>query len=759
MTTDNRTVNRGYQLPAAGNSLAVDVNRLIASLTAVDSDIADIQANKAPLAMISPYGAGLMSSASAPAARVGLGLGDIATINSDATDHHVLFGDGSWADMAWAKLVGTPTTLAGYGISDVYRKDEVSGLFGRKTLIALATLIASTVVPSTTTIIETSGYNTPGVGKATYILDSTVDAAFAAANPLWAFVTSNGMGFRIVPVEGRLHINQFGADPATDRTASPAARSAAAAANYAAWLGMYNCAIYNRINSYGVPGDRTTIEYMALPSEELGYGTYWFGGNTLHVSEGQHRIFGCGAGSTSCMGAATQLQWDGTCDGMIFHEWKESSVPGRVSTYYPTSANSLVSGILFDGGGGLLSLTNAGVWCVSNGGRVENCGFVDWAQNGVTVGNKPTDTIMATGANLCFVRYCNFVRCGYAGLHYDGGDSNAGGSDGCSFIYCGYYGIADSSFLANSHRNHHVRGIGFSQAAGTSTQKVGDVAPCIVSYNGYYWHVMPGKAALASTTTPGNNNTIWRPFLAYSTVNLGYGPAWVSGATYHEGAAWFNDNPNAPSTFTDCYHEGDCPAPYHSPRGLTLQGLNAYSDGGGGANVSVVNGALTNRNGGLATSWRKYDPTVSGGTVPSDTLTLTLGNNPANGDLLSFTGTRFWPSTSRIRLSADERDLVGFDYANSASNSAWWFTGPNTTQTFGAAAVRPYHTYISKLIAGSTGRRIEIAAAAPSSGEWARGDVIFNSAPSAAGKIGWSCTTGGTAGSTAVFKPFGAIDA
>lgn len=49
-------------------------------------------------------------------------------------------------------------------------------------------------------------------------------------------------------------------------------------------------------------------------------------------------------------------------------------------------------------------------------------------------------------------------------------------------------------------------------------------------------------------------------------------------------------------------------------------------------------------------------------------------------------------------------------------------------------------------------RRITQSDAIPTSGVYARGDIIFNIEPSAGGTPGWVCTTGGTAGSTAVFK-------
>lgn len=47
-------------------------------------------------------------------------------------------------------------------------------------------------------------------------------------------------------------------------------------------------------------------------------------------------------------------------------------------------------------------------------------------------------------------------------------------------------------------------------------------------------------------------------------------------------------------------------------------------------------------------------------------------------------------------------------------------------------------------------------AAAPTTGTWSRGDVAWNTAPAAAGNMGWVCTTAGTPGT---WKTFGAISA
>ncbi|MCI0708304.1 MAG: glycoside hydrolase family 55 protein [Ignavibacteriae bacterium] len=56
----------------------------------------------------------------------------------------------------------------------------------------------------------------------------------------------------------------------------------------------------------------------------------------------------------------------------------------------------------------------------------------------------------------------------------------------------------------------------------------------------------------------------------------------------------------------------------------------------------------------------------------------------------------------------------------------------------------------------TNGVRIFYGTASPGSGTWTRGDVIYNTTPSAGGTIGWVCVT---AGSPGTWKTFGAISA
>lgn len=62
----------------------------------------------------------------------------------------------------------------------------------------------------------------------------------------------------------------------------------------------------------------------------------------------------------------------------------------------------------------------------------------------------------------------------------------------------------------------------------------------------------------------------------------------------------------------------------------------------------------------------------------------------------------------------------------------------------------------SRLHWQENGKNVITGTAAPATGTWAVGDRVYNTAPAAAGNIGWVCTTAGTPGT---FKTFGAIAA
>lgn len=74
-------------------------------------------------------------------------------------------------------------------------------------------------VPADVDIVRTSGYDTVGRGKAIYVNDPAVDAAYVAANPRTSFRSTNGRGFRLDTSRGA-NLHQLGAagDDVTDDT-------------------------------------------------------------------------------------------------------------------------------------------------------------------------------------------------------------------------------------------------------------------------------------------------------------------------------------------------------------------------------------------------------------------------------------------------------------------------------------------------------------------------------------------------------------
>jgi len=85
--------------------------------------------------------------------------------------------------------------------------------------------------------------------------------------------------------------------------------------------------------------------------------------------------------------------------------------------------------------------------------------------------------------------------------------------------------------------------------------------------------------------------------------------------------------------------------------------------------------------------------------------------------------------------------------------------GINTAMTAGRSSTVPYHMFIKNLLLGdgsdSGTRKLTYGDAAPTSGDWAKGDIVYNTAPDAGGKVGWVCTEAGTPGT---WKAFGVID-
>ena len=129
-------------------------------------------------------------------------------------------------------------------------------------------------------------------------------------------------------------------------------------------------------------------------------------------------------------------------------------------------------------------------------------------------------------------------------------------------------------------------------------------------------------------------------------------------------------------------------------------------------------------------------------------------------------------------VSGDPVDniLVGSDVVTSGVAFTPTANGSNVVKCFAAGATGVvYESYVhaftlaevvkdqdqigqanDRLTREKIGRGVSFAAAAPSTGTWLQGEIVYNSAPAAGGTVGWVCTTSGSPGT---WKTFGAISA
>ncbi|MDB5417860.1 MAG: hypothetical protein JWP50_1279 [Phenylobacterium sp.] len=202
-------------------------------------------------------------------------------------------------------------------------------------------------------------------------------------------------------------------------------------------------------------------------------------------------------------------------------------------------------------------------------------------------------------------------------------------------------------------------------------------------------------------------------------------------------------NANARNLFLGCYSESGQPGSVLVSPTMVVGGLH-----GAGFDPSSTATILDAALGGVLSVGRGVQDSARGSVAR-------LGGNAANGDVLSVT--RATDAPNSVRMHWKDGNLR-WDYANSDATVTMSITGQATPNTFGRSVTQPNKMSVDNFFIGrgDNARQHTTSAAAPTSGEWARGDIVWNMTPTAAGNVGWICVTGGTPGT---WKTFGAIDA
>ncbi|AUR93114.1 hypothetical protein NVP1183O_16 [Vibrio phage 1.183.O._10N.286.48.B7] len=209
------------------------------------------------------------------------------------------------------------------------------------------------------------------------------------------------------------------------------------------------------------------------------------------------------------------------------------------------------------------------------------------------------------------------------------------------------------------------------------------------------------------------------------------------------------DNLNARSVYTDTYLElSDVAYVELAGRSILVGGNIDRYRVTGAAYMYAVSGLLRMGNGLQCEQKTTSEIIVNSG----------VGGSVDTGEI------QWWQSQNDGNVWRFQWDTANFTdmrlrYAN--LNTCYTITGKNTTIDFGTASPKPYQFHQPNIAFGTSdeGRRMFYLSILPTSGEFAKGDIIWTRSANAGGKAGWYCTTGGTAGSTAVFKTMAAIDA
>ncbi len=127
----------------------------------------------------------------------------------------------------------------------------------------------------------------------------------------------------------------------------------------------------------------------------------------------------------------------------------------------------------------------------------------------------------------------------------------------------------------------------------------------------------------------------------------------------------------------------------------------------------------------------------------SVSLNVTAGIAPATIRIWRGTATTVY--TAYVDVPIGDQKVFLFDTGDNVAGYGWVTTG---------IPALPSSSQIDMIVLGN--HRLGWGAAAPTTGTWARGDIVYSTLAAAAGKAGWVCITAGTPGT---WKPFAAIDA
>lgn len=366
------------------------------------------------------------------------------------------------------------------------------------------------------------------------------------------------------------------------------------------------------------------------------------------------------------------------------------------------------------------------------------------------------DAVGGTGlANLWTAHTCRFAENGRDGLHAEGNDANAGLAEVVDCSSNGRWGFYDGSGLGNTFVACHSASnvVGSYKTVGNSAQCV--FVGCYVEGYGDYGTELVQPTIILGGFLSNRKNYPWVVFTGDgSGVEAeAYCPGGVctkiivtaQGSGYTTATASLFGGSGSGGSLTPVIVDGK----------IVSVTVNSGGSGHLGTGRTVVELKHDGASGGLQTG--RLNSVHSDAGNAARLTEVILHDNKDDAITLRVLG-----SSGTIQLAMWNEGAKCWETASNQSATRAGLrivSDLSTTETGGRGAVLtpgsiefPLGYWIG---AGSAGRYHGNGTAAPTTGEWARGDRINNASPSAGGFAGWICTTAGTPGT---WKGFGAIE-
>lgn len=434
-------------------------------------------------------------------------------------------------------------------------------------------------------------------------------------------------------------------------------------------------------------------------------------------------------------------------------------------------------------------------------GDVVRCSFGNFPGDGIRVESQFGFGSTTNNANSTRILFCQCHGNGGSGIALLRGDANCVVTQGCDLHSNGEFGIFDNAFLSNHHSGHHAEanGLGLVYAGhkmgpsgaacmvaaenwspgipiafwlphGTYRQHSGRLyhllspgggntanAPThentsgVVEADGYKWafagrdlyrvyHTAMERTKEASTIPPGTDPDVWIPFEFASAVRPGM-PLWKPGMSWKHGGSYCGNSAAGETVWEACYGElGQAPAQIRSPQ-IWVGGQAAVSPWSTCVQIRSYFGAIRNPMG-LHAEKNHYN---------GQPVTARFGADLAAGRFMTVGHPTLHPNIFAGSVGTDT--TFGLDAVGTFIS----FTGIRTTFTGGRSTAQPGVVNIPRLFVGSgpNARSVDYGSSAPATGHHAAGELVYNIAPTAGGKVGWVCVAAGTPGT---WKAFGSID-